>query len=561
MSTDSLSSSLEIEVLFGAEKQPLTYLQAVWLDTNLTANQIPSAKIVLSAPGGTTADLKALTDDAERCEPGTAVVIRIKSVSPKQVMFSGIVQQQSYGVQAGRSELTLKLRHPLHRLTATHRNQLFEKMSDKQILQQLLQGHQILQGERMDGLSVVHPQMVQFDCSDWQFIRARLNANGVWLFPSADGGVTVTEPKVSSGVAQHTLYQSQSIEQSDGKEPLIEEACWQFYGMEQPGKLAVASWDIPRQAISQCIQGKFSSLGEGGLDPRRFSMPDPKQWLLTSSLSLMADEMKALADSRYLALQAESVQARFTLMGDTAYQLGETVALHGFGKHFDGKGIISSVQHKISRGNWRTIVTLGQDALCNVDDELLPSITGLHIGIVEDHEDDPNSLSRLRVKIPAVGDKPLWARFATPYASKDSGLCLYPEPGDEVVLGFFALDPRYPVILGSMHNPKNKAPFAPSKANSKKGLVFLKEGNAQQLLFDTEEGSLSLQYDKECLRLKTGVELSASRDLVLKGENMTVSAKKDIKLNSENKLKASAKVMSIVGNDSVEIKGEAIDLG
>lgn len=561
MNTGILSSSLEVELLFGAEKQPLTYLQVVSLDTRLSVNQIPSGKVVLSAPGGTTVDLKALSRDAERCEPGTAVIIRIKSVSPEVVLFSGIVQQQSYRVQMGRSELTLRLRHPLQRLVATHRNQLFEKMSDKQVLQQLLQDHQIPQGSRMHGLSVVHPQMVQFDCSDWQFIKARLNANGVWLLPDANGGVSVIEPKLSSGTAQHTLYQSQSTAQAGRNEPLIEEACWQFSGMEQPGKLAVTSWDIKQQAMSQSTQGRPFSLGEEGLDPGRFSMPGQKQWLLASSLSLMPDESKALADSRYLALQVKGVQARFTLMGATAYQPGETLTLSGFGKHFNGKGIISSVQHKISRGNWRTIVTLGQDTLRNVDDTLLPTVSGLHVGVVEDYEEDPNSFNRLRVKVPAVGDKSLWARFSMPYASKDTGLCLYPEPGDEVVLGFFVEDPRYPVILGAMHNPENKAPFAPSKANNKKGLVLGKKDSKRQLLFDIEEGSLSLQYDKDCLNFKSGIELSASQDVALTSENIQVSASKNMTLKGKEKLEASTKVMSVTGNDSVKIKGKAIDLG
>ncbi|MCP1489808.1 Rhs element Vgr protein [Pseudomonas fluorescens] len=560
MSTSSPSSAWQIELLFGPDQQPLTYLQAVWLDTKSTVNQIPVAKIVLSAPGGTSADLKALSEDAERCEPGTSVVINIKSGQSQTMLFSGMVQQQSYGAQMGHSELTLKLRHPLHKLVATHRNQLFEQMSDKQILQQLLQDHQIPQGESLSGLAVVHPQMVQFDCSDWQFIKARLNANGVWFLPEASGGVSVTPPTLS-GEPQHTLYQSQSMAQTGDTEPLIEEAYWQFNGMEQPGKLAVTSWDIKQQAMAQSTQSTSCSVGAEGLDPGRFAMPDQPQWLLTSSLSLMPDESKALVDSRYLALQAKGVQACFTLAGDAAYQLGETLALSGFGQHFNGKGVISSVQHKLSRGNWRTVVTLGQDTLNEVDETLLPSITGLQVGIVEEYEEDPGSLNRLRVKVPAVGDKSLWARFAMPYASKDSGLCLYPEPGDEVVLGFFAQDPRYPVILGAMHNPQNTAPFVPSEANNKKGLILVKDGNTRQLLFDTEEGSLSLQYDKDHLQFKAGIELSSDQDAELSCNNLKISTTKNMTLKSNEKFEVSAKTLSATGNDSVKVQGNAIELG
>ncbi|AMS13811.1 hypothetical protein A3218_05690 [Pseudomonas chlororaphis] len=561
MSTSSTASFLEIEVLFGVDQQPLTHLQAVWLDTRLTVNQIPSAKVVLSAPGGSSSDQTTLAGDFTLCQPGTPVVIKITSLTPPVVVFSGVVQQQSYSVQMGRSEVTLKLRHPLQKLVATYRNQLFEQMSDKQILQQLLQDHQIQQGDSMAGLSVVHPQMVQCGCSDWQFVKSRLNANGVWLVPEAEGGVSVTEPMVASGVAPHTLYQSQLVAPMGQEDALITEAYWQFNGLEQPGTLAATSWDIEQQVMSQSVQGKPFTLGAQGLQPDRLSMPDQEQWLLTSSLNLMPSELKALADSRYLALQAQGVQARFTLAGDTTYQLGDTLALKGFGQAFDGQGIISSVQHKISRGIWQTVVTLGQDTLNDIGEALLPGVTGLHVGLVDDFEEDPQSLNRLRVKVPALGDKSLWARFSMPYASKDSGLCLYPEPGDEVVLGFFAQDPRYPVILGSMHNPQNNAPFAPSQANNKKGLVFVKDDNTRQLLFDTEEGSLSLQYDKDHLNFKKGIEVSSDQDVNLKGNNIQASAEQKSTLKSNNEIEISAKKLSATGTSLVQIQGKAIELG
>lgn len=560
MSTSSSSPAWEIQLLFGPAQQPLSYLQAIWLETKSTVNQVPSGKIVLSAPGGTSADLKALSDEAKQCQPGTQVVIKVKSSQSQDVLFSGIVQQQSYSVQMGRSELTLKLRHPLQKLVATHRSQLFEQMSDKQVLQQLLQDHDIAQGKSLSGLEVEHPQMVQFDCSDWQFIKARLNANGVWLLPEVDGGVSIKSPKLSSGEAEHTLHQSQATVQPGETEPMIVDACWQFNGLEQPGKLAVSAWDLKQQDMSPNTQATSCNLGSDGLDPGRFAMPDQQQWLLTSTLSLIQDEAKAWADSRYLALQAKGLQASFTLAGNAAYQLGQTLGLSGFGTHFNGNGLISSVQHKFSRGNWRTIVMLGQDTFNDVDEPLLPSVTGLQVGIVEDYEEDPDSLNRLRVKVPVVGDKSLWARFAMPYASKDSGLCLYPEPGDEVVLGFFAQDPRYPVILGSMHNPENTAPFAPSQANNKKGLVFVKDDNTRQLLFDTQEGSLLLQYDKDQLQFKSGIKLSADQNMQLSADNVKVNAK-NATLKSDEKIDISTKTLSATGNDSVKVKGKAIELG
>ena len=47
----------------------------------------------------------------------------------------------------------------------------------------------------------------------------------------------------------------------------------------------------------------------------------------------------------------------------------------------------------------------------------------------------------------------------------------FPEPNDEIILGFLNNDPRFAVIVGSLYGKKNKPPFTPEEKNMNKAIV------------------------------------------------------------------------------------------
>src|SRR5450830_1283267 len=411
------ASPPELDIQVGKKREALAYLQPVLLETRHGVNQIAGAKLILVAPEGTMSNLKEHAQDAARCAVGADIVIKTKS---GVVLFSGVVVQQECRLQRDRAELVLKLRHPLQRLTVSHRSQLFEKKTDADILRALLKEHRIDLG-RVAGLGVTHPQLIQFACSDWQFVKTRLHANGVWLLPT-EKGVDVIQPKLAAK-ADHTL-QAEASQLAPG---VLEEAHWRFSSEDQPKKLEVAAWDITQQAMSRTALAKAPAIGSGGLDPARLTTLSDLPWELLSSMPMAADEQTALAAARLLAQHAQGVQASFTVMGSTAYSVGETLALSGFGSHFDGAGIITEIRHQMSQGLWRTTLSLGCDCARGIDTALLPSVpSGLHIGVVDSYAKDAANLDRLRVTVPALklGKKALWARFAAPTPARTAA-CAY----------------------------------------------------------------------------------------------------------------------------------------
>jgi uncharacterized protein involved in type VI secretion and phage assembly len=189
---------------------------------------------------------------------------------------------------------------------------------------------------------------------------------------------------------------------------------------------------------------------------------------------------------------------------------------------------------------------------------MLPGVHGLQIGIVQPYEADPNQEHRVKLLIPVIdGSNGLvWGRLAAPEAGKNRGLFFWPEPGDEVILGFLNDDPRQPVILGALYSSANTPPGPPTEANAQKGLVT-KGGT--KLLFDDEKklvslatpngSSIVLDEDKKTVEIKDAnsnvLRLTADGIILESGKDLTITAKGTV---------------HIEGTKGVEIKGAKIDL-
>jgi type VI secretion system secreted protein VgrG len=81
-------------------------------------------------------------------------------------------------------------------------------------------------------------------------------------------------------------------------------------------------------------------------------------------------------------------------------------------------------------------------------------------------EGDPEGHGRIKVEFHWVaknrGRSPgnsCWVRVAQPFAGPKFGFQYVPQNDDEVIVAFMDGDPDYPIIIGSVHNGKNKYPW------------------------------------------------------------------------------------------------------
>lgn len=85
---------------------------------------------------------------------------------------------------------------------------------------------------------------------------------------------------------------------------------------------------------------------------------------------------------------------------------------------------------------------------------------GVHLALVVS-VDDPLSLGRVQVKLPAIdpeGDAPIWARVAVPFAGDNYGAFFIPDVDTEVLIAFTAGDVGAPVVIGNLWNGKAAVP-------------------------------------------------------------------------------------------------------
>ena len=196
-----------------------------------------------------------------------------------------------------------------------------------------------------------------------------------------------------------------------------------------------------------------------GFEPYRLSHPAP----------LAQEELQSWADARIMRSRMSMIRGRLATGGLAKFKLFDVVKIGGMGERFNGKALVTGICHRVDVDGWHTDIQFGlsahtfalEDAIQDAPAAgLLPAISGLHIGIVDKFDEDPDKQFRVKVILPGIDEMAgsVWARLAAPDAGKNRGWFFRPETGDEVVVGFFNNDPRQPVILGGMFSPKNARP-------------------------------------------------------------------------------------------------------
>lgn len=211
---------------------------------------------------------------------------------------------------------------------------------------------------------------------------------------------------------------------------------------------------------------------------------------------------------------------------------------------------------------------------------MLPGIHGLQVGTVNKIHDDPDNGFRVCLTLPFfASNEKVWARLSTMYASNEFGSFFYPEIGDEVIVGFLQGDPSNPVIIGSVYSPKKKPPHTPDNGNTIKAIVTknklrltfedqkknivietpggnkftLSDENKKITIEDSNQNKIEMSNSgilldsPKTIELKAmqDVKITATKDVTIKGMNMTNEANIKMALKSttfEVDAKATAKI-------------------
>ncbi|HEY9513341.1 MAG TPA: type VI secretion system tip protein VgrG [Rhodanobacter sp.] len=569
---NSAEGPVRVSVSIGG--QSLATLPIVTVTVRRAINRIPWAEIVLldgDMPTGSFA-----LSDAETFAPGTELTVSAGFGADESVLFTGVVIRHGVKIDgAGSSRLVVECRDKAARMTIGRKNANYLQQKDSDIVATLI-GHYDLSAD-VQSTATQYDELVQFYCSDWDFMLARADANG--LLVNVDAGKVSVKPPNASGAAVLSVgWGSELLSFEAGID-----ARTQFTAVQ------AVSWDPKRQAVALGDAASSVSLNaQGNLSGSVLAqVASPSTCVLqtgtTQPMATLAGWAKAAQQKAALA----RIRGRMRFLGSADAVPDSLIEVKGVGARFNGSVYVSAVEHHLGNGSWTTDVEFGLrpewhvergDVMAPANGGLLPGVSGLQIGVVVKLDGDPEGEERIQVKVPVLQAQTegVWARLLQFYASNAFGAFFVPEVGDEVLLGYLNDDPSHPVVLGSLYSSSHKPAYPLEAENNTKGIVtrcrHRIEFNEQdkiitvttpgknQVVLDDKDQSITLQdqHNNSIKLSSSGIALTSQSDIKLTAQGgVTIRANAAIDIEAQADVEVSGLNVNCAAQIGFAGKGSA----
>lgn len=539
------------------------------IDVRREVDRIPAATLVLL--DGNPAEGTFAISETEVFRPGKEIAIKLRyegEPGSEGTVFKGLVVRHGIEANASASLLNIELKDAAVRLTQGRRSQVFARKSDTDAIRTLLSNAKLTVGD-LEATQPTHPELVQYQCSDWDFILSRTDLYGLRVVVE-DGRVSARKVKASGLSVRRIAYAQDEVYDFE----------MQADAASQRPDFAVLGWDPATQKPRKVDRATPFQAGGGNFDAGRIatSLGFSKD-SLAHAVPVAEDELKVSANGRMVRNRLAFIRGRIGVPGFAKARLLDIVELVGMGRRFNGKAVVTGLRHRVDASGWRTDLQFGLTPRRFCEEEgireipaagFLPAASGLQIAVVKKIAPDPDKQLRVQVQLAGMEDAKalIWARWASPDAGKDRGWFFWPEVNDEVVVGFCNDDPRQPIVLGALFSSKNPPSSAFKNFDDKnkvKGIVtkkgtkftFVDEDKpsvrietpgGNKVVLDDQTGSIQLAdpHGNTVTMDKTGITLKSAKDLNLDaGGNVTIKSTGNLQLEASGK---------------VTLKGAAVDV-
>jgi len=519
-------------------------------------NRIASAKIVLRDGDPSAQDFELSNEDF--FVPGKEIEIKAGYHSQEETIFKGIVIRHNLKIRSNKSMLIIECKDKAIKLTIGRKSKYFYESKDSEILEQIIGEFDV--DKELETTNVTHPEMVQYDVTDWDFCVTRAQANGKVCVVD-DGKVSILSPDYSQS-EKLTLVYGATILDFDAE----------IDARHQVNNVSSFAWDAATQDVLEIEANTPEVQLNGNIAPSELaSVIELDKLELKDGSNTDDGSLQDWADSKSLFNQLSKITGRVKFQGVADVKPNTTVVLSGVGDRFNGKVYVSGVRHQIADGNWTIDVQFGINPLWfseAVDINPLPAsgllsaVQGLQVAIVTQLESDPKGEYRVLVRMPIVNndEEGVWARVATLDAGENRGSFFLPEIGDEVIVGFLNGNPNSPIILGMLNSSAKPAPIEATDDNHEKGFVTRSE---MKLVFDDDKNSIVLETpggNKITLSEdEGGIEIIDENDnsMKLSSDGIVLESPSDITIKATGDVNIEGMNVSITANAEFVGEGSA----
>jgi Rhs element Vgr protein len=490
MSSNNISTGriVTFEVKSNGRKIPDS-TQVYSIQVEQDVNQVSSATITVLDGGA--AEEKFTVSASSVFVPGAKITIGAGYADKNETIFEGIVMKQVLRVDAEiGSALEVVCSDEAIRMTVGRKSSTFSSKKDSDVMSTLIGNSRL--GASVSPTSTTLPELVQYYCTDWDFMLARAEVNSM-IVTTINGKVTVANPTGDTTSVFTVTY---------GDNLLSFNA--ELDATTQLAEVKASGWDYKTQKVNTG-QASNDLPGPGNLSSKKLSeVIGLSDFELQTDAPQQSADLTTWSEAQMIKSQFSKIRGDMKVLGTSLVLPAMYITLNGMGDRFNGDHFVSGVSQDISNGNWRTKLTVGMspkwltaepDVMAPPAAGLLPGARGLFNGTVKKMSEDPESEFRILLDIPLFDQsgEGIWARLSNFYSTSGAGAFFLPEVGDEVIVGFLNQDPRFPIILGSMYNSSKIKPyssFTPAAKNPLKGIVTKSE---LRVLFDDENKVLTIE--------------------------------------------------------------------
>jgi Rhs element Vgr protein len=538
-------------------------------------NRIPSAKIIIT--DGDPASQEFAVSNDTLLIPGKEIEIKSGYHSDEETIFKGIIIKHSLKIRASHSLLIVECRDKAVKLTSGRKSKYYFDSKDSDIIEEIIGTYEL--EKDIEATSLQHKKIVQFNCSDWDFIITRAQANGKVCVVD-DGKITVKAPDFSQTEIETVAF---------GATLLDFDA--EIDARNQFSKVTSYAWDPAKQELSEAEATDPSVSLNGNLTSDELASVVGLDNLELKYGGTIADSsIQDWANARNLFNQLSKVRGRMKFQGIPACKPNTILMLEGVGDRFNGKVYISAIRHEITEGNWTIDAQFGFNPTWfsetfDISDQpasgLFPAIHGLQIGIVTQLESDPDSEHRIKIRCPLIDNTSdgIWARLASLDAGKERGAFFLPEISDEVIVGFINDNPNDAIVLGMLNSSAKPAPLVASDDNHEKGFVtrskikfifnddkksvVLETPGGKKITVDDDAGIIKLEdensnvitMNSEGIKMESNgkISLKAAQDVTIEGMNVSLKASAKFKGEGSAGAEISTAAVAILKGSMVQI--------
>jgi phage protein D len=487
-----------------------------------------------------------------------------------EVLIEGEVTAMEAEYDAAGSRAVVRGYDGSHRLHRGRVTQTYQNVKDSDIAHTVAQ-RAGLQAGTIDDSRTTHEHVSQVNLSDWDFLKARAAEIGFEV-AVGEGKLHFRTPSPSrQAPAQGDFQSSDPLQLVFGQDLL--EFRPRVSSSEQVKDVKVRGWDLmAKQAVIGSASAGTTSVQLADTPAslaQRFGGPT-----YTAVDHPLASQREVDATAKAVAEQIGSAvaEAEGVARGNPKLRAGAAISVGVVAADFVGRYTLTHTRHVFDARGYRTRFEvsgrqdrsiLGLVANGSVPASAAgPPIHGVVVAQVTNN-DDRAGLGRVKLKFPWLSDgyESDWARMTQAGAGPDSGVEFLPEVNDEVLVAFEFGDVRRPVVIGGLHNGRDKPRLGDGLFDNgrvKRRGVVSRRGHRVVLLDDPGKSGIALITSNGSIRISLN-ETKNEIHLFCKGK-VRIECQDELSLKSQQKVRIEGQQIELEASGPAKLSGGTVEI-